>query len=185
MMHDDHSCCESEQSFTSLTMSSLSLSSSPSLPQSPMSSSTRSTEQQPSMHARRRSRRRQACVFQDARSWRVNWDGRSHDVTACWEGILGGKLVVLIDGQFHCICMRPEHHGIETESFGRCMVDGHSLELLPRSNDWFHHPSSMELKVDGIESLGEESHNPSDVAEARSWIDTLVHEHSVPVAIGQ
>jgi hypothetical protein len=56
--------------------------------------------------------RRSVCVFETTRSWYLHLDGQERDVTARWEGILRGKLVVLVDGKLTDVC--KQDHDVPT-----------------------------------------------------------------------
>jgi hypothetical protein len=117
-------------------------------------------------NVRPRMKKRNACVFETSRTWtNVKFDDGQHvlhNVTAHWEGLLTGKLVVLVDGELCCICTRDQQDHDPMDPYGHFLVDGHELEFSPTSAEWSLGQSSMNLSVDGrtttiIEAEGGES----------------------------
>jgi hypothetical protein len=104
-----------------------------------------------SNNVRPRMKRRNACVFETSRTWNHVQldDSHYHDVTAHWEGLLTGKLVVLVDGELRCICTRDQQDHDPMDPYGHFSVDGHELEFSPTSAEWSLGQSSMNLSVDG------------------------------------
>ena len=90
--------------------------------------------------------KRSAYVFETTRTWHVNLDGRPHEVTAHWEGILRGTLVIMVDGEVCCVYIRD--HEDPADPYGHFQLDGHELEVLPSSNEW-NEDQSMNLRIDG------------------------------------
>mmetsp|Transcript_2339 Transcript_2339/g.6133 ORF Transcript_2339/g.6133 Transcript_2339/m.6133 type:complete len:180 (+) Transcript_2339:251-790(+) len=179
-MMQTHSYMMNDAARTSMDSMS-SLSSSGSLP-------PRSHHQHRS-RSRRRPREQPPCVIENSKSWRVNLDGALHDITAYWEGMLGGHLVILVDGEFHCACtrqsIRPQYYDDDEFVFGRCIVDGHNLELLPTTEDLSIAESDMELTVDGYEALGYEVVNDAYHAKARDWAHLIAGKTPLSIVVGK
>ena len=113
-------------------------------------------------------KKREACVFETTKTWKnvnlVEGDERGHDVTAHWEGLLTGKLVVLVDGEVQCIQTRDQQDHDPMDPFGHFYVNGHELEVFPTTNEWSLGESSMNLFVDGHSIVDAET-NVQDVSK--------------------
>ena len=131
---------------------------------------------------RRRMKKRNACVFETTKTWKhLNVDGRhDHEITAHWEGLLTGKLVVLVDGKVACIQTRDQQDYNPTDPYGHFYVDGHELEFVPTSSTLNAlGDSSMNLTVDGrtfMEDDGDQRITTHDleIAEAARAVAHLV-----------
>jgi hypothetical protein len=125
--------------------------------------------------------RRCACVFETTRSWHLRLDGQEHDITARWEGILRGKLVVLVDGELTAIYERDRDAPMDP--YGNFQLQGHELEIFPACEEWSV-GQSMNLSVDGearIQAGG--SSNLSDKKTAAWAAFQTRHESSTDSAI--
>ena len=136
----------------------------------------------PTHQRRRRMKKRNACVFETTKTWKhLNVDGRhDHEITAHWEGLLTGKLVVLVDGKVACIQTRDQQDYNPSDPYGHFYVDGHELEFTPTSATTNAlGDSSMNLTVDGrafMEDEDDQRITPHDleIAEAARAVAHLV-----------
>ena len=127
----------------------------------------------PRPRQRGRMKKRTACVFENTKTWKhLNVDGEhEHEITAHWEGLLTGKLVVLVDGEVACIQTRDQQDYNPTDPYGHFTVDGHEVEFSPTVQEWSGPGnSSMDLAIDG------HRFSPDDVR------DDVVTTHDMAVA---
>jgi hypothetical protein len=114
--------------------------------------------------------RRSACVFETTRTWHLLLDDQGHDITARWEGILRGKLVVLVDGELTAIY--EQDHDVPMDPYGHFQLQGHELEIFPACEEWGSSTDqSMNISVDGEAIQAGGSANFSDNKTA-AWVSS-------------
>jgi hypothetical protein len=96
-------------------------------------------------------------------------DGQEHDITARWEGILRGQLVVLVDGELTAI-YKQDDRDVPMDPYGHFQLQGHELEIFPTCDEWSM-DQSMSLSVDGEARIqaGAGSANLSDDKKTAAW----------------